>query len=463
MLMRLVQKEVLLHLRETRFFWVAGLCCALVLMGLVLMGLEYQKRVADYQTSLASEQRYLHSVNENSTVLQQVRELTNERGIYAFRRPQVLEPLAGGLTGKVPAQIHVLDRASWSRQASDAHYRNPLFVLFPRPDFVFVVGSILSLVALFFTFDSVCGEKQAGTLRVMFSMGVSRDRVLIGKWLGAMTTLAVPFLLATGFGLAVLGVVNGEPLTADIAVRLGMIVLVSLVYLSLFVTMGIAISVFTRRPSSSLLICLAAWIGVSILLPNLLASLGTMVDPIPTFQQIRLQKRGIDLERGEAFGRIQERLTKGEITEEQRLALRTAASEKAGEEKTRIDLEHRRQVERQTGVSISLSRLSPLASLTFSAMELADTGLSFYRNAYTGFEQYRKSFREYAANLKQAAAAEELKSDWLQDDEVPSLKFHASKFGQSLDAITTEFVILVVVQIVLFALTFVRFLKYDVR
>ena len=129
-----------------------------------------------FQTSVASEQRHLHSVDESASVLQQVRELTNERGIYAFRSPQVLEPLSGGLSNQVPAQIHVLDRSTWSRQASDDQYRNPLFVLFRRPDYAFVVGSVLSLVALFFTFSSVCGEKEKGMLHVMFAAGISRDR-----------------------------------------------------------------------------------------------------------------------------------------------------------------------------------------------------------------------------------------------------------------------------------------------
>ena len=278
-----------------------------------------------------------------------------------------------------------------------------------------------------------------------------------------MVKLAVPFLLATGLGLSVLGIVNGELMTTEIALRLGSIVVVSIVYLSLFVTLGIAISVFTRRSSSSLLICLAVWVGVTILLPNLLASLGTMVEPIPTFQQIRLQKRAIDLVRTGEYGRIQERLSNGEITEEERLALRQAALGRAGEEKRSIDLDYRRQVARQTGVSFGLSRVSPLACLTYATTELADTGLAFYRSAYTGYGQYRKSFREYARGLKQAAGEEKLQPGWLKDDEVPFLRFHAVGYGQSLDMITGEITILTIAQVLLFALAFVRFLRYDVR
>jgi hypothetical protein len=43
--------------------------------------------------------------------------------------------------------MHVSDRWSWARQAS--FYRNPLLGLFPRTDYAYIVGSILSLVALY--------------------------------------------------------------------------------------------------------------------------------------------------------------------------------------------------------------------------------------------------------------------------------------------------------------------------
>ena len=68
-----------------------------------------------------------------------------------------------------------------------------------------VVATLFSLVALFFTYDSLTGEKADGTLKLVFSTAASRAQILAGKWAGTFLTLAVPFLLATLCGMLVLG------------------------------------------------------------------------------------------------------------------------------------------------------------------------------------------------------------------------------------------------------------------
>ena len=42
-------------------------------------------------------------------------------------------------------------------------------------DFLFVVSTVFSLLALLFTFDAVAGEREAGTLRVTLANALPRD------------------------------------------------------------------------------------------------------------------------------------------------------------------------------------------------------------------------------------------------------------------------------------------------
>ena len=97
MLLQIIHKEVLLHVRGARFVWVAGLFCGLVFLGLALMSQDYGRRLEDYQTSLAAERRELLSVDDKETIPRQVRSLTGDRGVYAFRPPRPLGPLVSGL------------------------------------------------------------------------------------------------------------------------------------------------------------------------------------------------------------------------------------------------------------------------------------------------------------------------------------------------------------------------------
>ena len=53
-------------------------------------------------------------------------------------------------------------------------------------DWVFIIGGLLSLMALLFTFDAFIGEKERGTLRLVMAQSLPRHTLLLGKFLGAM-------------------------------------------------------------------------------------------------------------------------------------------------------------------------------------------------------------------------------------------------------------------------------------
>ena len=66
-----------------------------------------------------------------------------------------------------------------------------------RPDFTtldwaFIVGYVLSFIALLFTFDSISGELERGTLRLTLANAIPRHIVLVGKFLGAFISINIP-------------------------------------------------------------------------------------------------------------------------------------------------------------------------------------------------------------------------------------------------------------------------------
>lgn len=463
MFRQIVHKEVLLHLRGARFIWVAGLFCGLVLLGMALMSQDYGRRLEGYQTSVAAERRELLSVDGQEPIPRQVRSLTGDRGVYAFRPPKALGPLASGLESATPTHIHVSEAQNWSRQASEVFYRNPLLALFPRPDFASVVASILSLVAMFFTFDAVCGEKEGGTLKLTLSTGLSRDRALLGKWAGAMLTLGMPFLLAVGLGMLLFTLIGRTPLDGPATVRVAGIVGLALVYLSLFITVGMAISTVTGRSSTALLICLAVWVGVVFVLPHLLASMGSLVAPAPTFQQVRLQKRAVDLDLARQVDDLTRQAKSAGLSEAEVQRRRDALRQPHEAEKARIDEAYLRRMDRQTRVSQALSRASPAACLTYATAELADTGLGFYRQAHEAYGIYRRAFHDYAQNLQREADAGRLGKDWLRPEEAPALTIPSRGLAEAFGAAAVDLLVLLLFHAAAFAAAYVRFLRYDVR
>lgn len=70
-----------------------------------------------------------------------------------------------------------------------------------RPDFttldwMFIVGYVLSFITILFTFDSISGELERGTLRLTLANPIPRHIVLVGKFLGAFISINIPFAVA---------------------------------------------------------------------------------------------------------------------------------------------------------------------------------------------------------------------------------------------------------------------------
>ena len=66
-----------------------------------------------------------------------------------------------------------------------------------------MIGYVLSLIAILFTFDSISGERERGTLRLMLANSIPRHTVLLGKFLGALISISAPLTLAVLMNLLI--------------------------------------------------------------------------------------------------------------------------------------------------------------------------------------------------------------------------------------------------------------------
>jgi Cu-processing system permease protein len=118
-----------------------------------------------------------------------------------------------------------------------------------------LVQYLVPLLGLLLGHDLIVSEKEDRTLRLLVAGGVSRMRVLVGKFLGGCLSLTVPLLL----GFMVSGVVIG------LAARdTGIAPFVRLAWSGLglglvFLGMGLLISVFARTKVQALVVALLAW------------------------------------------------------------------------------------------------------------------------------------------------------------------------------------------------------------
>jgi ABC-type transport system involved in multi-copper enzyme maturation permease subunit len=457
MLVVLIKKEIAGNVLSFRFVLTFALFLGLILVSLFILASDYQARMQGYEASKAAHREALARIEKIEGKDQQVRELLYNQGVYADRPPQPLEIFVHGLEAYLPAQVHTARFTA--RRIDEDFYQNAFFSLFATPDCGYLINIVVSLLALLFVFDAICGEKESGTLKLVLANSVPRDLVILSKWIGGYICLVAPFLASLVAGLAYLRLSGAVPLSGATLERLLWLVGVSLLYISLFFTLGLMISTMAHKASTALLVALFAWIGWLLVIPNLAPVIARLVSPVPTLQKINAEKAAVDQEMLLRMQRVSRTmLGYGRKAEEAREKIQQEGEAR----KRRLDKFYEDELRRQIDLSKTLSRLSPSASFRYAATELARTGLGLFAGFKRAYARFQEAFRQYADALEERRNKDQLTDDWLQDEEIPRLQILEARLGDTLDAIYVDLLLMGVYNVLFFMGAYAFFLRYDV-
>jgi ABC-2 type transport system permease protein len=131
------------------------------------------------------------------------------------------------------------------------------------PSFLWIVSFLGPLLGFVLTFDIVNREISSGTLGNVLSQPVHRDSVINAKILSGVTTVALSLVgivfIVIGFSIMRL---SALPTFEEIG-RILAFILITVVYLSIWVSIGILFSVMFRREGTSALASVATWLFFS--------------------------------------------------------------------------------------------------------------------------------------------------------------------------------------------------------
>jgi ABC-2 type transport system permease protein len=124
-------------------------------------------------------------------------------------------------------------------------------------EFIAIVGPLLGIA---FAFDAVNGERANGTLPRLLSQPIYRDDVINGKFAAglAIIGLVLTFIVAViaAFGIIRLGIVP----SAEELLRITFWLIVTFLYVSLWLSFGLLLSVLIRRAATSALVAFGTWL-----------------------------------------------------------------------------------------------------------------------------------------------------------------------------------------------------------
>ncbi|MEO8437654.1 MAG: ABC transporter permease, partial [Chloroflexota bacterium] len=142
------------------------------------------------------------------------------------------------------------------------------------------VAIVAPLLGLAFAFDAINGERSEGTLPRLLAQPIYRDDVINGKFAAGLAIIGVVLLAVVGFiagyGIFRLGIVPaGEEI-----VRLAAWLLVTFVYVGLWLAFGLLLSVVVRRAATSALIGFGIWLGLTFFGGLILQIIARAISPL---------------------------------------------------------------------------------------------------------------------------------------------------------------------------------------
>ena len=408
MILHITKRELYDNLNSLRFALATVLLIGLMLTNAIVHLREHPKRAQNYHNATNRYQNRLASYAEDSLY-----KLAEKGPGYLYKQPSDLRFCAEGgetfLPGNVEAGYSRWGRGDEPRLESfwilvyhsatpDLHNVRPNVT---KVDWGFIIGYVLSLIALLFTFDSISHEREQGTLRLMFANSIPRHTVLIGKFFGALISINIPFTLAVLVNLLVISTSSDVHLDAEAWERLCVIFLITLLYISLFLALGLLVSARVQRSAVSLVILLLVWVTFVVFMPSTLVSIAGRSTPPKT--ALGFSERSAQLE--EEIEREYYTLRYGSdksLTQIQVLQVAGEYVTKDAAAQERLHEERLKQRISQVHRARAITQISPVTTFQHLLEAFAGTGFERHLQFLENVKSYAQQYRIFIADTDQA-------------------------------------------------------------
>ena len=371
----------------------------------LLLGLMLTNAVVHLQEQPARVQKYLTTVTDARNALEaradSLYELAQKGPGKLYKKPSALHFCAEGgdpfLSGAVESNHYFWEngdlKSFWQMRypAATSNLTN-IRPDVTKMDWAFVIGYVLSLIALLFTFDSVAGERESGTLRLMLANSVPRHVVLVGKFLGALMSVSIPFALAVLVNLLVFSTSSAVHLSLDAWGRLGIVFFVAILYISLFLALGLLVSSRVQRSAVSLVMLLLTWVTLVVFMPSVLALIASGFSSPMSKDELRIRQKQINDKHLEEYLRVFGGPNSAALQAGSKYVTQEAAEQERLIEK-RLD-EQIAQVQRAR----SITRISPTAVVQHLLESFAGTGFERHLQFLENAQRYAIEYREFVVD-----------------------------------------------------------------
>ena len=503
-----IQREFVSNVLTSRFLIGLIVCLLSTAVAVFVQVDNYEKRLAGYNAAVQEAEAEAQKWELYYNINPKAHRKPNPLGIFNVGAENFG---ANTVTIELAKPVFELTFPIGGEPAQKRGADNPFLAMFLTIDVVFVFKIVLSALAILFAFNTISGEREDGTLKLVLSNSIPRDMIVLGKYLGGMLSLFPIVLMSL---IVALVIALSSRVTAfdgnDIS-HIVLIFAVSLLYVSTWYLLGLLLSIWTKTPATTLILSMVIWVMLTIVHSNMstfvveqfpphhskpeaayVQSAAEVWDQFRKERDIYVKQRGYENLRGSISwepgtrsertnrfisffdigidrlylieGYIVRDIDKADTSIFQEILgyqepLRIAFADKA-EEILNKPVEER---ERNAKFADVLSRISFADVYHFAVGTIAGTDRQSYNDFIQDSRAYKRKIVEY---LKDKEAF--ISRSWFSNDQgpadltdLPVFKHRRFSLSESLSRASIDILILLAWNIVLFLAAYVSFLRYN--
>ena len=439
----IVRREILDNLMSMKFLFGTVLCLALIVTSTIVSLQDYQTRMDTYDSTLAE-------LNEQSRYSL----------VWLLRKPEVLSIFARGFDNRLGSVTMSRPDSgaipAGSRFMGAQEGRQPAFESMPI-DFLFVVRVILSLLAIFLSYDAVSGEYERGTLRLMLSRPVSRASIILGKLIAGLACLLTPLIMSFIIGVLIIQLAGGIEFTWEEWLRIALIFGVSILCVTSFYMMGLVVSCRTHRAATSLLILLLIWIAGVFLIPGVTTAIMDRYRLITPHAGDDIRATYVDFDQNNPRPIYRREMDRE--TQNRRMLRWEELRDDRNYSIWNLQRQYLSRLYFQADLVRWICRISPTENCAYVSEAMARTDVETYRS----FMRYARSYYELHRESYMTFYRDEDAFEAGEDRYSKAIVVSPMDFSESFRSAALDICLLFVFNVLFFMLSVLFFIRYDVH
>lgn len=484
----LIQKELKLIIQSPKFLLTFLISFILVLLSVFIGINEYKSAQRQYETIRELNKQELETARSWTGV-----------SVKPCRKPSPLQIFSSGTNSDIGRYAVVSEFTEVGLEHS-FYSDDPIFAVFRNLDFTFIVTIVFSLLAILYTYNSINGEKEEGTLKLLFSNSIPKAQYILAKITGIWLGLIIPVILIILISLLLI-ILAEVPVSGQEWILIISHLVLSLLYFTFFIIVGVFFSARTGKSSISFLMLLVVWILFVFIIPRVGVMIAGQYASVPSLSEIESKKASFENTTWEEYFsknmELQEKREEAKLgmTEAEKEAfeennkyawmqeenkLRSEQKKKIAEYAEKIGNDYANKRENLEQTALLFSRFSPSSSYKLAVMNISGTDVGMKQRYETAIRNYKTRFTEFMEKKKEEGGGSDgiqitvnsetglsindgRKNSKLDVSELPQFIYPERSISIIYSLIAIDFGLLSLYILLAFSGAVVSFLKYDVR